>query len=491
MKKTLTLIMTFVLVLAMHQAHSQLEKSSFTQTGSAYSVSSINDYQSLGINPANLGWKRNGHTMNLGFLESAFSVYSEPLGKKEVIRDLIMGSSDAFETAAQRREAIASFTDTRLLASISIMSLGFSYQDEKVGGFAFTVRDNIHWNSDLNGMASRFLFTGYEEGDFFNDPYFDSIALQPNGDTIAYATDPQKASWLYHPTDIEHVYYREYILGYGRKFVDKDDFKFYAGIDIKYLQGYGILDYTSVSETEVDGYQALCPFYQVNYSDPTPSQMEGEGMKAAGHGFGFDIGVTFEIIRKIRASIALNDMGFINWDGNVYEGENVDITQIETNGINSYNIFEEGQGIIADNNNLGEWKGLKEKKVNLASNMRVGGSYLIQEGLEVGTDFLIPLQAEVPGAFKKLVFGLGTRYDPLPWVQLSTGFMTGGQFAWAIPLGVTLRPVNKEHVSWELGFAFRDFSTFFKQEDPNVSLAMGFLRFSFGTGGSGQRFPEE
>lgn len=473
MKRSICLLLSMLWLCTSGSLHSQIDGGAFNSTGSGYSVVNLTDYQSLGVNPANLGWKRNNHSTNLGFVEFGMSVYSEPLSKKLVFTDLI-GSGDDFTSAAQRDEAIQNFTNSDLLIQITNNMLGFSYQDEKVGGFAFAFRQKIHWCSTLNEQASEFLFKGY------NSPYFDSIAVQPNGDTIGYSTDPEQASRLYNPTDISHVFYNEYLLGYGRKLVDKENFKLYAGIDLKLLQGYGILNYNSISVTQVEGYQALSPFYGVKYDEPTPSELTGSGLKTAGMGFGADIGLTFEIYKKTRIAVALNDIGSIKWDGNVYEGENVFIKDIETPGINSYNIFSESGGIIADNTSLGRWEGLADKTISLPMHLRLGASHQLLDQFGFGAEMLIPFNSEIPGAYVEPYFAAGTRYNPSRWFQLSAGLTYGGGFGFNVPIGFTLRPVNNAGASWELGFASRDLLTWFKSENPVVSMVFGFIRLSFG-----------
>ena len=231
MKTGIRILLSLLLLFALHSSYSQLDGGAFNSTGSGFSVVSLNDYQSLGVNPANLGWQKSDHKMHLGFFEFGMSIYSEPLTKSMVYNDLL-GSSADFTDQAQRNEAIKRFTDTELLINISNTLFGFSYQDEKIGGFAFAIRQKVSWRSTLNEQASEFLFEGY------NSSYFDSIVVQPNGDTIGYATNPEAASRLYNPTDISHLLYNEFVLGYGRKLVDKESFKFYAGIDFKILQGY-------------------------------------------------------------------------------------------------------------------------------------------------------------------------------------------------------------------------------------------------------------
>ncbi len=473
MKNVLFVIITSLLCLLSPIAFSQLEYGAFNATGASYSVSSLTDYQSLGINPANLGWKRNINDFNLGFLEIGASLYSEPLNKKQIFNDLF-NKSDQFQNQAERNEAISNFTDARLWGSQSLTLIGFSYQDDKFGGIAFTIREQLRWNSMLNGQASEFLFEGY------NAPYFDIDSIAPDGDTIGIASNPELASKLYHPTDMSHIFYTEYVIGYGRKLFEKENFTFYAGVDIKYLQGYGMIQYYNPNNNEVVGYQALCPAYGVEWDKPTPSAMSGSGLKTAGTGFGFDIGLSFLIYKKVKVAFALNDIGSIKWDGNVYEGSNADIRIMESNGLNSYDIFRESGGIISDNSNLGEWEGLADKKVSLPMHMRFGAQYSIIDKVEVGVEWYQPLKKDVPGSYEKSIVSVGAKYDPANWVQISAGGTFGGYAGFNLPFGLLFKPVNKESSTWELGVATRDFISLFKNDNPTVSIAFGFLRFSFG-----------
>ena len=117
---------------------SQTEMNSFTSTGSGYATSTINDYQSLGINPANLGFSRNDHSMNIGFFEFGGSIYSEPLTKQEIYSDLYGNPITLDEDG--KIEAADAFTNTRMISTASVLLVGFSYLDDEIGGFAFNVR---------------------------------------------------------------------------------------------------------------------------------------------------------------------------------------------------------------------------------------------------------------------------------------------------------------------------------------------------------------
>ena len=481
MKKILPL---FVFIFVSGFLSAQTEISSFNATGAGYSTTFLTDYQCLGVNPANLGWTRNQHSMNLGFFEFATSLYSEPLTKSEIYNDLI-GNPITLDMDG-KLQAADKFTDTRIFGSGNILWVGFSYQDEEIGGFAFSIRERGVWNSVLNDNAANFLYLGY------NDPYFDSIG-NVNGQTVGYSTNPQQASVVYKGTDQHFLLYREYNLGYGRKIIENEDIILYGGIGLKYLVGYAMTQYYQDESGKLVGNSALSPVFDVTYDEPTPSQVEGDGYKKIGNGFGIDIGTTVELYDNLKISLAINDIGSIKWNGNVYTGNDTRVWSIDTDGLDNYNIFEQGQLIESDNHpdDPNEWVGVLETKLKLPMNLRGGSSYRFNDLVEAGFDVYVPLGDKVPGVYESTVFGIGGRLNPADWVQISLGVVTGGKFGTNVPLGFSFYPVKTDETTWEIGFATRDIITNFKQNDPTVSAAFGFLRFSFGQKESSTRYLEQ
>lgn len=469
MKKNLTLILA---MLWSAVSFAQLDINAFNATGAGYAVTRLTDYQCLGINPANLGWTWNKNTVNFGLAELGVSIHTDAMTHSQVLNDLFNDSRVL--TMDQRREAASNFTDKRVWAQGGLTWLGVSFQNEKVGGIGFSVRDRGLWNTKFNTAAARFLFIG------FHDNYFDSLVVD-GSDTIGYSTHPLSANTVYQGTSLQFIWYREYNLGYGRNIIKNDLIELYGGIGLKYLVGYGSLQYLQTGSS-LNAYSALGPVFDVNYNTPTPSQISGKGLKKVGTGMGIDLGATFVYDKNLKASIAINDIGSINWNGNVYEGQEVRVWKIETPGIHNYNIFSEGELINTDNapGDPGKWKGIENKKISLATNMRLGVSYKIVPKLEVGTDLLLPVKKDVPGAYDGAVFALGTVYEPAKWVQLSIGVLSGKEMGTNIPFGVTFFPARDEDTSWTFGIAVRDISTFLKQSEPTLSVAFGFLRFSFG-----------
>lgn len=469
MRTISTALISLMFILNTFTGRSQVDVSSFTTTGSGYSTAALTDYQTVGINPANLGWKRNDHSFNLGIGEIGFSIYSEPL-KRTLVNDLF--NDDVYFSAEEREEAARNFTESELIINGEGSGLGISFQDEKTGGFGFMIRENAFWSSNLNDQSAEFLFKGY------NASYFDSLAVNANGDTVGYATEQlQLVSELFEGTRISLLWYREYNLSYGRSILNRENFTLFAGAGIKYLRGYGVFDYR-YEDGELKAYSSLNPVFDVDYDTYSPSRIEGDDYQSVGDGFAFDLGLSMLIQKKLRIGMAVNNIGSITWDGNVYEGEDGLIENIETNGIDNYDIFEEGQNIAVENTNWGEWVGLEEKKVSLPGRFRTGAVYYLNQNVEFGGDVILSL-SDKPGHYNKPVIGLGSRIYAVRWFRASAGVVTGGNFGISIPVGLSFIPVRNQHFTWELGLAINDITTYFQQENPTVSLALGLMRFSF------------
>lgn len=455
---------------------SQTALNVFNTMGRGYSTSVTSDYQCLGINPANLGWSFDNHMVTVGLLETGVTVYTNALTKTQLYNDLFNDNLNL--PMSERIQAAKNFTDTRLWGQGGVTWLGLSVNINKIGGFAFSIRDRFLWNTVLNSEAAQFLFLGY------HDPYFDSLAVN-GGDTTGFSTHAQKASAVYDGTKIQFVWYREYNFGYGRKIVDKDKISVYAGIGIKYLTGYGSLQYYIDNGGKVDAYSSLGPEFSVDYGVPTPSKVEGNGLKRVGHGWGFDLGVTVELLKKIKVAVALNDIGSIKWDGNVYTASDVFVYKIATPGISNYNIFTGSQLIKTDGypNEPSTWQGLESKTEKLPMHIRSGASWQIIPQVEIGMDLFIPLTTKVPGSFDKSIIGLGAMFNPIKWVQLSAGLVSGADVGTHVPLGISLFPMRNKANFWEIGVAVPDVLTLFKSEDIMTGISFGFIRLGFGKSG--------
>src|SRR5436190_2115418 len=83
----------------------QTEMSVFNTTGRAAATTFVTDYQAVGINPSNLGWKWRYENKHLAFgvAEGSYSIYSEALTREDMRNRVI--NVDVTFTEAEKQEA--------------------------------------------------------------------------------------------------------------------------------------------------------------------------------------------------------------------------------------------------------------------------------------------------------------------------------------------------------------------------------------------------
>lgn len=475
-------------------ASAQYEYSSFTSTGRGGATSFATDYQTCGINPANLGWgsKFEGKRFTLGFSEVTYSIHSEALTKDELrdeFKAMIKGENDKF-THQEKVDAAKAFTNSGMAFNVDAGSIGFSFTTEKFGGIAFRVNDRMQWYSKFGSKASEILFEGFTASYFdslvlangsviYNDSTlnYDSIQSSSNPIQLGFTNAPQLISDILEGTTMQMNWVREFNLSYGRKLIGKDSmFMLYAGVGIKYLQGLAMMDITS-DGTTLNAFSSLSPVFEIDYGSAAlsnPSNMTASGMKPSGNGFGIDLGINLLLFNKLKIGAAVTNIGKMTWDGNVYSLKDTLISDTDNGGLDNYNIFSQ-IGEIAGKDGLMKWEGEESRTVNLPTTIRAGASLRIGQKVELGVDAILPTN-EVPGSYDNAIIGFGGDVSPAKWIRFSAGFLTGGNYGFQIPIGVTL--IGNEG-KWEGGIASRDAITFFTQNGPTLSLSVGFLRFRF------------
>lgn len=462
--------------------------SAFSSTGHAAATTFVTDYQAIGINPANLGWKwrfENKH-IAIGLLEGTYSIYSDALTRDDMRHRMI--NVDLDFTEAEKQAAGRAFADAGVTLNADVMLMGACYASEKLGGFAFQVRDRAQWNSKFGPGMAELMFEGYRSN------YFDLLVLV-TGDTITnysslppdslaliasgLASSPQLLSTVLNGSNVSFTWYREFIVSYGRRIAATEKVQIYGGIGLKYLLGIGIIDMRAENNS-FSGYSSLSPYFDINYGETArqnPSSVTAKNTllpEAVGNGFGLDLGLSALIDEKWKAGFAVTNIGSITWKGNVYTADNGTLVELASNGLDNYNFFS-GIDDFVTNGGLLEWKGSADRVVALPTNVRIGLGYVFGTKAEFGVDVVVPTNSE-PGNYESAVIGIGGAVWPIKWLQLSMGVATGGSAATKLPVGITIIPGNG---TWEAGIASRDAVTFFAEKNPTVSLSLGFLRFRF------------
>ena len=491
-----------VLALSSFNVFGQIENSSFTATGRGGATTFVTDYQALGINPANLGWHLEFEEKKfaMGFNEFTYSIHSGALSKqtlRDEFKSAIRGEEGASFTYDEKVQAAKDFSEAGLAMNLNYGSFGFAYHTDKFGGIAFRINDNVSWYSKFNEDISEIFFLGKTA------PYFDSLMmLLPSGDTSmilndtsivsglnqdsiinGIATLPSNISKLFDGSQISLSWTREYNLSYGRKIIEKDSvFALYAGVGIKYFQGMAYVDITSNGDGQMEAFSSMSSAFGINYGDAAALNPSNDTIlnsllpRSVGQGFGMDFGVNILLFNKLKIGLAVNNIGSMTWDGNVYTVKDTLVFDTQSAGLNNFNVASQ-LGDVLGEDGLFEYNGLASKTVKLPTVVRFGASIELGKKIELGFDMILPTnEVPGPGSYQKAIIGFGGDVQPLPWVRLSAGLMTGGNYDTSIPIGLTF-VLGKG--SFEAGIASRDAITFFVNNGPTLSLSTGFMRFRF------------
>jgi hypothetical protein len=466
----------------------QTENSAFSITGHGLGTTFSTDYQAIGINPANIDIPSQfeGRRYALGFCEIGASFYSGILSKKDVRKNLFGGDFDQLTQDEKRGYAI-DFAEENNSLDFDIMTTGFSIQTNKAGSFAFSIRDRVDYYSKLGPRVADLLWLG-NTSDYFTEYVLssgDTINAYPNisPDSLALIVEglnldnPLSIGELTRGTSLRFSWVREFNLSYGKKLFSTEDISVYGGVGLKLLVGQGYMELENENGA-VTGFSALSPIFDIDYSEiseDNPSALpDDKKLKPVGLGFGFDLGATVVVKEKLYLSASVTDIGSMTWDGNVYALKDVDLTNYTSQGIENLELLEQFDALNGGDG-LVEWQGQASTTTKLPAMMRGGASFIFNEKLKAGVDIVNSLNNEV-GSLEKANVAIGGEFSPFKWLHLSAGYMTGGNYLRKIPAGIRFTPGNGKY---EVGFASRDLITFFTDNQPTVSIAMGFLRFRF------------
>jgi hypothetical protein len=242
----------------------------------------------------------------------------------------------------------------------------------------------------------------------------------------------------------------------------------YAGIGFKYILGYAYLDMHSDGST-ITGLSAL-GLDILDLEAGITNPITTSAAEPVGRGTGWDFGFSLKVKDNLTASVAITDIGKMKYTANVLQINDFVLDTVSFSGVTTTDPIQ----IISDMLNEQEliaYSGVGAFEVNLATKLRMGASLKINDMLDIGLDAVFPMN-EVAGAFETPVIGAGAQVKLFEILNLSAGISAGGGYAYNIPAGIGL-----DFKFWELGVATRDALTWFGETSPNVSMALGVLRF--------------
>lgn len=484
------------------QQIAQTQNSAYTAIGKGVATTFLTDYQCLGINNSALGWGTGfeGKRFTMGTSEFAFGLSSPTLDKERlknaynaIYNQVADKENEDFDYAAQR-DAAADYAEAGMAINVNYNWFGASFQSEKFGGIAISVRESYSWYSQLNEQTTDLVFRGRTSN------YFDSLQIAMNGDTTTIAnspglsqdtlnavfsgkaSNPQRLSDITEGSRIKFVWNREYNFGYGRKIFGSDStFAFYAGVGGRYIQSMAMFDMES-NESGLNVRSAVSPFFDINYGQtmgtaPTSGKASSGFLpNAVGQGYGVDLSASVIMFGKLRLAASVNNIGSVTYNREVYSVRDTLLREMSLAGLDDANISESMNQMTEDGGLL-TLEGKEEFVVTNPANFRMGGSIeLFKKKLHVGFDVVAPFNKDHPGSLQNAIVSVGGDIRPVKWLQLSAGYYGGGVYQHNIPVGINFILGGG---TYEVGISSQDALSFFLNDANSISTAFGFARFRF------------
>ena len=466
---------------------SQTQNSSYTAIGKGVATTFLTDYQCLGINNSALGWGtgyKNKKT-TIGSSEFSFGIYSDSLNSSKLnnlyksVKDDILNknNSNSFNVNKQK-EAVANYAEAGVSLFFDYNWAGFSYQGKKLGGIAFCIRENYQFYSKFNKQTSDLIFRGSTSS------YFDSLTIVMGVDTskvlnranissdtlnnavLGTLSVPLNLSKLTYGSEIKMVWNRSYNIGYGRKIFEIDSIiSLFGGIGGRYIQSMAMFNLVS-NDNGLNMFSAV---------SNNKSNLKFSLPKAVGQGYGIDLSASVLLFNKLKVAIAVNNIGNVTYNRNVYHIKDTLVGSLSVAGLSSLNVTQSVNQLLSDGGLL-KLVGQEKYVMKNASDFRFGASFQPWSFLNFGFDIVAPFNKENPGSIQNPVFSFGGEIRPLKWVALSTGYYGGGIYQKNIPVGINF--ICRDG-AYEFGISSRDALSFFGKDKHGISMALGFARVRF------------
>ncbi len=439
----------------------QTELSSFSATGRGGVMNTfVNDYQAIGVNPANLG--RGTSIVTFSIAEGGLAVSSQAFNKS-TLKQFIDAADGSEITLEDCRDLAKAFTSDNVLnAGVDFNTFAISINLPKFGSLAFSNRQRALGHAAFNKNFSELLFLG-QDAQLYND-------VAP-GQTVY-------ASKLFDGTEIKASWVNEWNVAYGRKIIDLPMFNIYGGAGYRYIQGMALYEFSSKGG-DVKAYSAASPVLDINYddylNDPKFTYNDADGLLSpVGRGHGFDLGLSAEIAKIVKVGVSVTDIGKITWTENLLQAQDRGFKLPEIEGTDEYSFEDAGDIAKTIIDSALVFSPVNELKTDLPTRFRAGVGVKLGSKVEVGLDYVHALNT-APGNITQDFFGLGIDVMPLSFLRFSTGVSTGAGDKLNLPLGLAIvTPV------YEFGVSTRDITAPFTENNPGGSFAMGFLKFKIG-----------
>lgn len=424
----------------------------------------IGNYECIGINPSNLGWRDN-YKFSFTIANVGLAAQSRALDFP-TLRNALVHPNDTFSMAQKDAYAAQFATPEGFNFNANINWFAASIYFPKFGGLAINIRDRAFAHVTLSQTAADILFKGVNS----------SIYL----DSTAYG---QNMSSVLDGTSMTMLHYRELNLTYGRKLFGlgtktesgEQPIEFFGGVGFKMLWGLGNMD-VKIGDGSLFGHTSLTTTYNVDYGDIKnfTAEKSASMFNSVGSGTAIDFGFSAIINEKIRAAISFTDIGSIKWAENTLLASDTLMPSLDSTstGFDSWNMSQQASFFIGD---FMKYESGAGYSTPLPGRMRLGYGMKLGERVNVGMDVVVPLNKSLYNIQSPYI-AVGGEIKIAEILRFHVGFAGNKEIGWNVPAGITLGPLG----FLEIGLATGDVLTYFaKTDNPNMSFALGVIRFNF------------
>jgi hypothetical protein len=415
----------------------------------------LKNWEAIGINPANMGWKEN-KTLSLGVFNSIGINIQTPDVEIKKMFDGILHPNDSL--SADDKVAFADFftKDNGTSIQTHVNWVAVSLQLPKLGGLAVNLRDRTFTHFHFNANLADVLLNG------INAEAYDSLATALQ---ISDFTDG---------TQISFIHYRECNIAYGRKIISMGSIDLFAGLGYKRLWGLGYAD-IEINGDIFNAQTSLSSRYNVNQPDSNFTIQDVDNLfNNVGSGNAFDFGINAVIKEMFKFGMAFTDIGSIKWTDNVMIAYDTLVPQLDSSmtGMESFQVNDAMQILFGENGMI-RFKEGNSFSTEMPARMRLGAGFKFRKLFELAADVVIPLNQAAVGNIENVYYALGGEINIIGTLKVHTGIAGSKDYGYAIPLGVGFGTFGV----LEFSIATNDVLTWIGQSaHPNASLILGVLR---------------
>ncbi len=361
--------------------------------------------------------------VELTFAQPSLALFSSALDRPALTKALITKIAEPL-TAEEKQHFIRAFTNSGLALSVQwLYGAGWARLAHNTA-FGVAVRERLSAYLHFNEFLATLAFYGRKH------PYFDSIQVI-DGDTVGFATHPRRFSELFAGTILDFTWFREYLAGIGTLVLDQPTVQIGLGVNLKFCEGYSYLE-ARATAGQLRAYSAANPAFAIDYGKAvSPSLLNTTDLIPIGWGLGADFGFSLRTA-DLSLGIALLDVGFLDWEGNLFAAEDTVLNGLSSEGFRTLNLLEEIPQITGKGNFF-KWHGLWRLRSWLPTRLYATVSFVLPPVL----GHWKPLAASITvgralnkavGNLPQPIVLIGITVPIRSWLTLFPSFAAGGAF---------------------------------------------------------------